>query len=110
MIYSCFDPKAGLYDYFADSVQRPINADLPIPKLPAAAGKVGVPAIEAGRPMPADAKHVGRGWHAKGMVVVCGRGAYGAVPSFDSAWTWTKEGGWKWILGGLAAVWLVRRI
>jgi hypothetical protein len=81
MLYSCFDAKSGLYDYYADRREIAINADMPVPSLPAPAGKVGVPAIDAGRPLPSDAKHIGRGWHAKGIVVQCGRGSLGALPS-----------------------------
>lgn len=75
MLYSCFNPEVGLYDYFEDDAQRAINADLPVPKLPPIAGKVGVPAIDAGRPLPSGAKPAGKGWHAKGVVVQCGRGS-----------------------------------
>lgn len=81
MLYSCFDSKSGLYDYYADKLEIPLNADLPVPSMPSPAGKVGVPAIDAGRPLPGDAKHIGRGWHAKGMIVQCGRGSLGAVGS-----------------------------
>lgn len=27
MNYSCFNPATGLYDYYADDVQLPINAE-----------------------------------------------------------------------------------
>lgn len=73
MIYSCFEPKSGLYDYFETADRIPINADLPIPKLPQGVSGIGVPAIEAGRPMPFNARHVGQGWHARGMLINCGR-------------------------------------
>lgn len=84
MIYSCFDSHAGLYDYFEDSQQISINADLPVPRLPAATGQIGVPSITAGRPLPSGARHVGKGWHARGIVVDCGKsGSLGlyALPS-----------------------------
>jgi len=83
MFYSCFNPQIGLYDYFEDSSTRPINGDLPIPKLPASTGRIGVPSIEAGRPLPSAAKRVGRGWHARGMIVKCNRGL-GGLASSDS--------------------------
>lgn len=76
MIYSCFDQNSGLYDYFEDSSQRPINADLPVPRFPSMVGKIGVPAREAGRPLPSGARPAGRGWHARGMIVQC-RGGLG---------------------------------
>ena len=50
MIYSCFVPERGTYDYYENSLQIQLNADLPVPKLPPDTGKIGVPAIDAGRP------------------------------------------------------------
>jgi len=109
--YSCFDPRSGLYDYYADNVQLPINADLPVPQLPQAAWKIGVPSIDAGRPLPPGARPVGRGWHARGIVVSCGRGSpgLGAMPTAASAVDWVKDGGWKWLLGGALVVWVVTK-
>lgn len=77
MIYSCFDQVRGLYDYYEGSGDLAINADLPIPRLPKANNKIGVPAIDAGRPMPADARKIGTGWKARGMVARCGGGMSG---------------------------------
>lgn len=112
MNYSCFDPASGLYDYFEDATQIPINADLPVPQLPKAAGKIGVPSIDAGRPLPPGARPVGRGWHARGIVVSCGRGSpqsMGAMPTASGAVDWVKNGGWMWLLGGAVAVWFVSK-
>lgn len=114
MIHSCFDDRSGLYDYYQSSEQLAINADLPTPRLPMATGGIGVPAIEAGRPLPAGARHVGRGWQAKGTIVECGRGpkaGMGALPAaVSSVVDGFTSGGWKWFAGGLVAYWLVRRI
>jgi hypothetical protein len=77
VIYSCFNPQSGFYDYFESSDQIPINADLPVPKLPPAGNDIGVSSMEAGRPMPSDAKRIGSGWHARGLVANCGRGGGG---------------------------------
>jgi hypothetical protein len=74
MLYSRFDATRGLYDVFEDAVTRPVNADLPVPRLGAVVGGIGVPASEAGRPLPAGAKHVGESWHAKGLIVSPGQG------------------------------------
>jgi len=71
MIYSCFNEKLGLYEYFKDGRHHPTNGDLPTPQLPAPLGNVGVSAREAGRPLPADAQPDGTGWHARGIVVNC---------------------------------------
>lgn len=115
MIYSCFNPNSGRYRYFEDTRQIQVNADLPVPKLPPPAGKIGVPAIDAGRPLPRDARPVGEGWHAKGIVVRCGNGSSGMAGLGTEgtpveAWEWTKAGGWKWIVGGAIAIWIVRRL
>jgi hypothetical protein len=109
MQYSVFDDKTGLYDYYVGSGDVPINADLPTPRMPGSAGKVGVASIEAARPLPGDARHVGRGWHAKGVLARKSGGLAGAGTPGE-AWTWVKDGGWKWIAGGLAVIWLARRI
>lgn len=107
MIYSCFDPARGSYRYFEDSSTLPINADLPVPRFPAPAGKVGVPASEAGRPLPAGAKQVGTGWHARGIIVRCGGGglsAFGLEPG--TLPTWVLPVG---LAVGVGALWLVLR-
>ena len=104
MIYSCFDPQSGLYDYFENAQTLAINADLPVPSLPRAT-QLGVASIEAGRPLPSDARPVGRGWHARGQVVKCGNGTLGA---FDLKAAFSGDG-WKWIGAAAAAyaAWLV---
>lgn len=74
MIYSCFDQKSGHYRYFEGPEQIPINGDLPVPNyLKGRATKLGVPALEAGRPLPSHAKPVGTGLQARGMIVSCAR-------------------------------------
>lgn len=71
MIYSCFDERHGLYDYYEDDSRIPTNGDLPIPKPPSDAGRIGAPSRESGRPLPWSANKIGSGWHARGMVVNC---------------------------------------
>lgn len=72
MIYSCFNERAGHYEYFQDDRAHAVNGDLPIPILQGLqAGQVGVPARDAGRALPAGAKRVGTGWEARGMIVQC---------------------------------------
>lgn len=72
MIYSCFDQPSGLYRYFEDNRQIPVNGDLPVPSyLSSRATKLGVPSMEAGRPLPSDAREIGNGLQARGMVVAC---------------------------------------
>lgn len=84
MFYSCFNQGKGLYDYFQNSLEQPINSDLPIPKLPSSTGRIGVPAIEAGRPLPASAKFAGSGWHARGMIVQCAKNSSLGAIDFSS--------------------------
>jgi hypothetical protein len=71
MIYSCFNASTGLYDYFETPEKKALNADLPVPQLGAPDNKIGIPSIDAGRPLPAGARPVGHGWHARGMVANC---------------------------------------
>ena len=98
MIYSCFQQTPGLYAYFEGPGDVPLNGDLPVPRLPAAVGGIGVPSIEAGRPLPAGAKYIGSGWHARGMLVKCGPGgSLGAMPSAKNLAIGVV------LLGGLAA-------
>lgn len=88
MIYSCFDPKAGLYTYYEGPDVYPLNADLPVPSLPPEIAGIGVPSIDAARPLPSGVKPVGKGWHARGMVVSCGRTPLGETPSFGGVAGW----------------------
>ena len=47
MLYSCFIPEKGLYRVYQDSSARQVNGDLPVPKFPSEAGRIGVASIEA---------------------------------------------------------------
>lgn len=72
MIYSCFNDKLGLYEYYEDDRGHPTNGDLPVPSNGAPdAGSIGLPAMDAGRPLPAGARRVGTGWQASGIIVQC---------------------------------------
>jgi len=100
MRYSCFNPTSGLYDLYEDSTQLPVNGDLPVPKLASQAGKVGVPAIDCGRPLPVEARHVGTSWHADGFIVQC----RGQLSGYDESPGSTSL---LWIAGAAAAAALV---
>lgn len=82
MFYSCFDQQTGLYDYFQDGRTIPVNADVPVPRM-RTVGKIGVPSIEAGVELPGDAKPAGRGWHARGLIVQCGKSGLGGLDLSD---------------------------
>jgi hypothetical protein len=79
MIYSRFNDQTAVYEVFEDSSTHALNGDLPVPQLGAMAGKIGVPATEAGRPLPTGARRVGTSWKAKGMVVRAGSGSLGSI-------------------------------
>lgn len=79
MLYSCFNQNTGLYDVYEDQATHPVNGDLPVPKLGNEIQGIGVPALEAGRPLPWGAKHVGTSWNARGIVVNCGGSSLGAI-------------------------------
>ena len=67
MVYSRWDPTTGLYGYYEASDTAGLNDDLPTPKMPAPT-RIGVPSVEAGRPLPEDAVLVGRGEGAQGSI------------------------------------------
>lgn len=67
MIYSRWRPDVGGYDYFQDAVTHNLNDDLPEPQL-RPASQIGIPSIEAGRPIPAAAVWAGEGAKAVGLV------------------------------------------
>ena len=65
--YSRWDPSTGDYDYFESNARPGLNDDLPVPQLPPTT-QLGVPSTEAGRPLPADARYIGRGEEAVGVI------------------------------------------
>lgn len=112
MIYSRWKPDTGGYEYLEAPGTHNINDDLPAPQL-RAASKIGVPSIEAGRPIPAGARRVGEGDVAVGLVAPVDEsrivrrtrslaGFMGDDPA--SAWLWI--GG---AAAGAALLWYVAR-
>lgn len=68
MIFSRWRPDTGGYDYFdSPSTRYGLGDDLPVPRLDTVAG-VGAPSTDIGRDMPLDAKLIGSGPLARGMV------------------------------------------
>jgi len=59
LIYSVHNAVTGLFDYFEGGPDTPINDDLPTPQL--RAGRLGVAATDAARPLPPGARRVGSG-------------------------------------------------
>jgi len=68
MRYSRWRPDGG-FDYFETSERFNIGDDLPTPGLPSVAGGIGVPAQECGRPLPSNARRIGRGDLPNGILV-----------------------------------------
>lgn len=107
MRYSCFDDASGVYRVFEDGHRVAVNGDLPIPRAGKEAGRVGIPAIEAGRDLPPQARYVGNSWLASGLVVRCGPQPLGAV---DWPGAYRKYGPPVAIVGGLIFMfWLWRK-
>ena len=67
MIYSEWKPDTGGFIYYEADETQNINDDLPAPDL-RSASKIGVPSIEAGRPLPGGTKVVGEGDVAVGII------------------------------------------
>lgn len=66
LTYSQWRPD-GHYDYFQAQQVAPLGDDLPVPRLKPAS-ELGVPSVEAGRPIPSGAKYVGQGEEAIGVL------------------------------------------
>jgi hypothetical protein len=69
--YSCFNDRLRLYEVFEDRRGHAVNGDLPAPVLPAEAGGIGVPAVEAARPLPRGIRRAGTSWSPQGIIVRC---------------------------------------
>ncbi len=68
-MYSVFDQGKGDFAYYEGEDGLDINDDRPVPKF--ASGlrtAIGIPSVQAGRPMPSNARFVGRGSEAIGIV------------------------------------------
>jgi hypothetical protein len=107
MLYSRFDDRRGLYDVFEDSLERAVNADLPIPNLGPVVGQIGVPASTTGRELPAGARRVGESWHAKGLIVAPSAGA--ALGLLDDYSTGSKVWLGALVVGSAVVSYLIAR-
>jgi hypothetical protein len=104
MLYSRFNPSRGLYDVYSDASTRPVNADLPVPRVGRSANGIGVPASLAGRTLPSGVTRVGESWHAKGIVVApAGAVGLGAVSESGAVGLFAALG---LLAGGLVIYWL----
>lgn len=110
MRYSVFDDSTGYYTYYDCPLHIPINADLPVPKLPAAGNKIGVASVAAGRPLPSNAVMFGKGLAAMGIIAQPAPAGLAGLPTPAAATTWITNGGWKWIAGGLVIAGIYRAL
>lgn len=73
MIFSRWRPDTGGYDYFdSQSTRFGLGDDLPVPRLPKVHA-LGACSTDIGRALPIDARPVGSGPIARGMVAPMGR-------------------------------------
>jgi hypothetical protein len=77
MLYSVWRPELKQYDYYA---AQPALGDVynPPPRQLRSHGELGLTPDEAAWPLPGDAKRVGQGVLARGMVATLNRGALGS--------------------------------
>jgi hypothetical protein len=81
LVYSQWRPEGG-YDYFETDEIAPLGNDLGVPHLEVVNG-IGVPSVEAGRPIPAGARHVGEGALPIGVVAPMDRSQVGEESFLD---------------------------
>lgn len=106
LIYSRWRPDVGGFEYFEAPETHNINDDLPTPELLAA--KIGVPSMEAGRPLPSGARRVGTGEEARGLVAPVDEARIVRRTRSLSGVEPASTMGWVVVAGGAALViWLV---
>jgi hypothetical protein len=77
MIFSEWQPDGG-YKYFESARRLPIGDDVPEVRMPNPSGGIGVPAQDAGYPLPPDAQLVGEGDMPRGIMSPMARdGSFG---------------------------------
>lgn len=86
MIFSQWQPDGG-YVYYESEQRHPLGDDLPEIELPSPVRELGIPAQDAGYPLPQDARRVGEGDAPVGVMTPMARGGY--KPLGDS--TLTKQ-------------------
>jgi hypothetical protein len=98
MIFSRWRPDTGGYDYFdSPSTRYGLGDDLPVPNLPKTS-PLGVASTDIGRSVPSDARLVGSGPLARGMVAPMNKsGLKGLGLDFTTS-------GWKFVGAVLAGV------
>lgn len=102
LTYSQWQPDGG-YDYYEANQVAPLGDDLSVPALQVVNG-IGVPSVEAGRPIPRGARHIGDGELPIGVIAPMDTSRIGAVSFLADMPPWLA------FMSGAAAigfVWLV---
>lgn len=86
LIYSQWRPDGG-YDYFESNETAPLGDDLGVPSLHVVNG-IGVPSVEAGRPLSRAARHVGSGDLARGVIAPMQKGRVSGIAFLDAMPSW----------------------
>ena len=103
MIYSRWRPDTGGYDYFESPGTRfGLGDDLPVPRLTRVSER-GACSTDVGRAIPSDARPIGSGPIARGMVAPMGRVQGGVLGAIDFT-----SGVAQVVIGAVAigAIWL----
>jgi hypothetical protein len=109
MIFSQWQPDGG-YKYFESSRRLPIGDDVPGVELPEPSGGIGVPAQDAGYPLPSDATFIGEGDEPKGIMAPMARDGFLGLGSVKSQLSTQDKVVVLFVIGVLAAaVWAGRR-
>lgn len=109
MIFSQWQPDGG-YKYFESSKRLPIGDDVPEVRLPAPSGGIGVPAQDAGYPLPPDAQFVGEGDMPRGIMSPMARDGFWGLGAVRTSLTTDEKVVVLFVIGVLAAaVWVNRK-
>ena len=109
MIFSQWQPDGG-YKYFESSKRLPIGDDVPEVRLPAPSGGIGVPAQDAGYPLPPDAQFIGEGDGPQGIMAPMAREGFFGLGAVRTSMTTDEKVVVLFVIGVLAAaVWAGRR-
>jgi hypothetical protein len=68
MTYSVWDPISGTYQYYQTPQDGKLEHDVPKARHLSTSSKVGITPEQAAWPLPANAKRIGTGKTAKGMI------------------------------------------
>lgn len=109
MIFSQWQPDGG-YKYFDSSKRFPIGDDVPVARMPAASGGIGVPAQDVGYPLPPDAQLIGEGDMPQGIMAPMARDGFSGIGAVKTQLSNQDKVVVLFLIGVLAAaVWAGKR-